>query len=434
MQDRYHQSCLIFINFFFFSFFHSSSPLFFIDILSFNMPLQYSPAKTSKISKRSNSLNKSPLKKFQRDVKKIVLPSTRIYDNKVTKQQRLNLASPQPESTSEDKLVVKDYNVQLDYQLSSKEDILIAIDTILENRWAENTKLHSRYPTKGDSTEERILSLKGISQQVKIEILRFRRNLPNGLITTTQLYSIFLNQNNTFVDKSLELNIRQGKLRRFVISNASPVILRSLNRFESGKVTYGFENVDLIVKSKEYFKLIMELKTKLEEELEDERLPTSLRNKKVTGLSSLVKFLNYLQESPSATSITSMNSGLAKEELSHLMNLGFVTLSSNHLNEIESNEYAISYPSCGTYLKLVNAGRSWLVKVLNKLKFKELLEDQLITKWQGINPQGNSKMKNFRAPFYGYDLNWVLADALGAGVVEVFNTPVGRGWRLTGKI
>ena len=40
-------------------------------------------------------------------------------------------------------------------------------------------------------------------------------------------------------------------------------------------------------------------------------------------------------------------------------------------------------------------------------------------------------MNNFRSPFYGYDLNWVLADALGAGVVEVFNTPVGRGWRLT---
>lgn len=399
------------------------------------MPLQYSPARTSKISKKPSSSNKSPIKKFQKDVKKLILPSTRIYDTKVSQeQQRLRLASPQSETTSEDKLVVKDYNVQLDYQLSSKEDINIAIDTILENRWSENTALHNHDHTTGKSTEERILNLKGISQQVKIEILRFRKSLPDTLVTTTQLYSIFLNQNNTFVDKSLELNIRLGKLRRFVISNASPVILRSLNRFESGKVTYGFENVDIIVKSKDYFKLIENSIEELEKELQDETLPKSLSVKKSIALSSLTKFLQHLQKSPSALKISSMNCELTQEELTHLMNSGFVTLASNHLNEIQSNEYAISYPSCGTYLKLINAGRSWLVKVLNKHKFKELLEDQLNTKWQGFNPQGKSKMNNFRSPFYGYDLNWVLADALGAGVVEVFNTPVGRGWRLTGKI
>ncbi|RCK66816.1 Meiotically up-regulated gene 51 protein [Candida viswanathii] len=396
------------------------------------MPLQYSPAKTSKISKKPSALSKSPIKKFQKDVKKIILPPTRVYDNKVSKQQRLE--SPQPGNASEDKLVVKDYNVQLDYQLSSKQDIIIAIDTILENRWSENTKLHNRYPTTGATTKERILNLKGISQKFKIEIIRFRKNLPDSLITTTQLYSIFLNQNNTFVDKSLELNIRQGRLRRFVISNASPVILRSINKFQQNKVTYGFENVDLIVKTEAYFKLIQDAKASLQEDLQDEQLPDGLRGKKTVALSSLTKFHKYLQHSPAAISMTSGSGDLTQEETTHLMNSGFLTLASNHLNEIESNEYAISYPSCGTYLKLVNAGRSWLVKILSKLKFKELLEEQIVSKWQGINPQGDSKMNNFRSPFYGYDLNWVLADALGAGVIEVFNTPVGRGWRLTGKV
>ncbi|RCK55156.1 Meiotically up-regulated gene 51 protein [Candida viswanathii] len=396
------------------------------------MALQYSPAKTSKISKKPSALSKSPIKKFQKDVKKIILPTTRVYDNKVSKQQRLE--SPRPENALQDKLVIKDYNVQLDYQLSSKQDIIIAIDTILENRWSEHTKLHHRYPTTGATTEERLLNLKGISQKFKIEIIRFRRNIPDSLVTTTQLYSIFLNQNNTFVDKSLELNIRQGKLRRFVISNASPVILRSISKFQQNKVTYGFENVDLIVKTEAYFKLIQDAKTSLQEDLQDEQLPDSLRGKKTVALSSLTKFHKYLQHSPAAISMTSGSGDLTQEETTHLMNSGFLTLASNHLNEIESNEYAISYPSCGTYLKLVNAGRSWLVKTLSKLKFKELVEDQIVSKWQGINPQGDSKMNNFRSPFYGYDLNWVLADALGAGVIEVFNTPVGRGWRLTGKV
>ena len=106
------------------------------------------------------------------------------------------------------------------------------------------------------------------------------------------------------------------------------------------------------------------------------------------------------------------------------------------MNEIESHQYSISYPNCGTYLKLINAGRSWLVKSLNKCKYKELLEEHLFNRWEGLNTSfnGTSKMNNFRSPFYGYDLFWILADALGAGVIEVFNTPVGRGWRLTGKV
>ena len=146
--------------------------------------------------------------------------------------------------------------------------------------------------------------------------------------------------------------------------------------------------------------------------------------------------MKYLKEHPTALyiSYSADNGGFTAEEITYLINSGFVTLASNHLIEIETNVYSISYPGCGAYLKLVNSGRSWLVKVLGKNKHKELLEDQIISKWEGVNATGESKMNNFRSPFYGYDLNWVLADALGAGVVEVFNTPVGRGWRLTGKI
>lgn len=393
------------------------------------MALQYSPAKSSKFSKRP--LSKSPIKSFQKDVRKILLPSTKVYKDAVSNQK---LQSP---TTLEDnKLTVKDYKVKLDYQQFSGKDIMVAIDTILNNKWAESTQLHNRYPTKLGTMEERIFGLRGLSNALKTDILKFRRNFPMGLVTTTQLYSIFLNESNTFVDKSLESHIRSGKLKKIVISNAAPIILRSVNKFQLGKVTYGFENVELVVKSDSYFLVISGMRDLLEEELKNNQLSGALRSKKQSSISSLDKFMKYLKEHPTVLYISHSadNGGFTAEEITYLVNSGFVTLASNHLIEIETNVYSISYPGCGAYLKLVNSGRSWLVKVLGKNKHKELLEDQIISKWEGVNATGESKMNNFRSPFYGYDLNWVLADALGAGVVEVFNTPVGRGWRLTGKI
>ena len=393
------------------------------------MALQYSPSKSSKVSKRP--LSKSPIKSFQKDVRKILLPSTKVYKDAVSNQK---LQSP---TTLEDnKLTVKDYKVKLDYQQFSGKDIMVAIDTILNNKWAESTQLHNRYPTKLGTMEERIFGLRGLSNALKTDILKFRRNFPMGLVTTTQLYSIFLNESNTFVDKSLESHIRSGKLKKIVISNAAPIILRSVNKFQLGKVTYGFENVELVVKSDSYFLVISGMRDLLEEKLKNNQLSGALRSKKHSSISSLDKFMKYFKEHPTALyiSYSADNGGFTAEEITYLINSGFVTLASNHLIEIETNVYSISYPGCGAYLKLVNSGRSWLVKVLGKNKHKELLEDQIISKWEGVNATGESKMNNFRSPFYGYDLNWVLADALGAGVVEVFNTPVGRGWRLTGKI
>lgn len=393
------------------------------------MALQYSPSKSSKVSKRP--LSKSPIKSFQKDVRKILLPSTKVYKDAVSNQKLQSLTT-----LEDNKLTVKDYKVKLDYQQFSGKDIMVAIDTILNNKWAESTQLHNRYPTKLGTMEERIFGLRGLSNALKTDILKFRRNFPMGLVTTTQLYSIFLNESNTFVDKSLESHIRSGKLKKIVISNAAPIILRSVNKFQLGKVTYGFENVELVVKSDSYFLVISGMRDLLEEKLKNNQLSGALRSKKHSSISSLDKFMKYLKEHPTVLYISHSadNGGFTAEEITYLVNSGFVTLASNHLIEIETNVYSISYPGCGAYLKLVNSGRSWLVKVLGKNKHKELLEDQIISKWEGVNATGESKMNNFRSPFYGYDLNWVLADALGAGVVEVFNTPVGRGWRLTGKI
>ena len=59
---------------------------------------------------------------------------------------------------------------------------------------------------------------------------------------------------------------------------------------------------------------------------------------------------------------------------------------------------------------LFEVGELWSFMVgesVGQNKHKELLEDQIISKWEGVNATGESKMNNFRSPFYGYDLNWV---------------------------
>lgn len=399
--------------------------LFLIAIATLLMPnLQYSAAKSSRITKRS--LNVSPVKRL--------LKSPLSHVNRVSKPK-----SEKQLPKSNEQLVVSDYNVQLDYQLSKNDDVMDAVNYVLDNQWAESCTLHSRYfpvPYKREmkhDMEALVFLLKGLSQTVKAEIVKYRlTQLPTGLVTTSQLYSIYEHQGHTFVDRSVEIKIRQGRLRKFVITNASPVILRSVNKFQHGKVSYGFENMEIVAKADVYVDLVKKEIKNMEKELEVNASEAETIRKQ-TQLDSLTKYHHFVVSNPTALYINN-DDKFTKDELSNLLSVGLVTLTSNHLNEIESHQYSISYPACGTFLKLINAGRVWLVKLLSKASYKESLEEQLFNKWESFNLNGDSKMNNFRKPFYGYDLNWVLADALGAGVIEVFNTPVGRGWRLTGKI
>ena len=404
------------------------------------MPLQYSAARTSIALKRSPT--KSPIKKFQREAKKL-LPSQRLYQqNRLAKSSVPSLSpspssleshasqssqspqSPQSPSRSRkpiEKLVVSDYNVELDYQLSKDDDIKIAIDIINLNRWSESTELHDKQKLRhleGNTTEEVIFQIKGLSLTSKAELVKFRLSFPRGIVTINQLYSIFSAQGNTFVDKQVELNVRQGLLRKFVLNNASPVILRSINRHQMRKVTYGYENVELLVKTEDYYKNLINIVESTDKENEKLRLTMS-------------KFLNLAKSSPLQMFIST--SLFDDYEVSTLIQMGYLTLTTN-CSSSEEAQLEISYPGCGRFLRLINEGRMWLVGTLNRNTHKEMLEDELFRKWMGVSLEGDLKLNNFKKPFYGYDLHWVLADAFGGGIVEVFNTLVGRGWRLTGKI
>lgn len=324
--------------------------------------------------------------------------------------------STKKEKSAQEKLEVLDHNIELDFELRGSTSIVEAIDRVISNQWAEQTLFHNRYfcqdakKSARDSPQDLLFLLRGLSMEVKAEILKYRNHqLPRGgMVTVNQLYTVFEHRGNTFVDRSLEKCIRDGLVMKFVITNALPVILRSGKSGTYHKVTYGYENSEVVVKKEQYLRLIDESMGKEKPEL------------------SLVKFKEYVMSHPEALFVTTED--FSVEEITKLVKLGFLTLTSNHHNEIDIHDYALAYPKCGTFLKIVNSGRAWLVRILSKMTYKEMLEDTIYEKWEG------KIMANFRRPFYGYDLTWILADSWGSGVVEPFNTPVGRGWRLTGKL
>ncbi|GEQ70217.1 hypothetical protein JCM33374_g3893 [Metschnikowia sp. JCM 33374] len=321
------------------------------------------------------------------------------------------------QNLSHDPLEVSEHNIQMDFHLRDASSIVNAIDQVLHSQWAEGTLFHDRYFSKEaklycENPSDLLFSLRGISMETKADIIKYRNSqLPSsGMITVNQLYTLFESRGNTFVDRSLELFTREGQVMKFVITNASPVISTTGKGGINSQVTYGYENAEVVVKTEKYLC----------------EISSSISSSDPESASAMSKFKDYIQKNPTSLFVT--NKDFSTPELTQLVNTGFLTLTSNHHFEIDIHQYSIAYPRCGTFLKMINSGRSWLVKTLSKTTYKEILEKQLFEKWEG------KTMNNFRKPFYGYDLLWILADTKGAGLVEAFNTPVGRGWRLTGKL
>ncbi|KAK5629939.1 hypothetical protein RRF57_005654 [Xylaria bambusicola] len=113
-----------------------------------------------------------------------------------------------------------------------------------------------------------------------------------------------------------------------------------------------------------------------------------------------------------------------------------------------ATEYRLAAPGAGSFLKLVSGAIGHLVSLLGKSKFREVPESMLRERWDG----GIAKVKDARhaaakmargestgvlpgqtrkwRQFYGLTFDWVLQEAVGAGLVEVFETgSVGRGVR-----
>lgn len=112
----------------------------------------------------------------------------------------------------------------------------------------------------------------------------------------------------------------------------------------------------------------------------------------------------------------------------------------------DEQEFHLALPNTGPYLKLLSAARNHLMSLLLKTRYRELPVDLLRERWEGgiAGDDAATKAKKYRGEFtgvlpgrtrkwkqfFGLAFDWVLAECLGAGLVEVFETgSVGRAAR-----
>lgn len=113
-----------------------------------------------------------------------------------------------------------------------------------------------------------------------------------------------------------------------------------------------------------------------------------------------------------------------------------------------SVDLSLAIPGQGPYLKLVSTALSQLAAILTKSAYREMPETLLRERWDGGVAKQESKQHAFKRErrefagvlpartrkwrdFHGMTFEWILHEAVGAGLVEVFETgSVGRGVRL----
>ncbi len=110
-------------------------------------------------------------------------------------------------------------------------------------------------------------------------------------------------------------------------------------------------------------------------------------------------------------------------------------------------DLALAVPGNAAFLKLVSAALSHLMALLSKSPYREATETLLRERWNGgVVRDEQQAAKKARGEFtgvllgrtkkwkefYGLSFDWILIEAVGAGLVELFETgSVGRGVRLT---
>jgi hypothetical protein len=133
-------------------------------------------------------------------------------------------------------------------------------------------------------------------------------------------------------------------------------------------------------------------------------------------------------------------SSLCKGSLSvaSLPGLPPAVLGQTSANQPRAPTFFLSLPNTGPYLRLLNVGRSHLLTLLKKSKYHEAPLTLLRDRWDGSveTNQPFSQAKRTRGEFggvlpgrtkkwkqfYGMSFHWILEHALGAGLVELFDT------------
>jgi hypothetical protein len=220
---------------------------------------------------------------------------------------------------------------------------------------------------------------KGLGREGRGNVFQFRASAP-PLVMLTHLHGLFIH-NSTLVDRSVLIATQSGKLRRLIV-----------NLVDGG---------DVLITADQYYSL-------LEKSCSE------------SNAGCISAFRRFLVQHPSAVMVTHDELTCAGAEPGVLLANGFLVLQNG-----KGNVYNMSVPNIGSYLKLVTSCRRYVCKTLSKLPWKELPEETLQSRW--------TSNKMYWKDFKGAKLDWVFYDCIGGGWCEAFSTPVGRGWKLTGK-
>ncbi|KAI2470026.1 serine-threonine protein kinase 19-domain-containing protein [Annulohypoxylon bovei var. microspora] len=114
--------------------------------------------------------------------------------------------------------------------------------------------------------------------------------------------------------------------------------------------------------------------------------------------------------------------------------------------DTSTTELKLAVPGNGVFLKLLSLALDHLVTLLSKSRFREAPETVLRDRWDGGIARDEARYAAKRSrrefagvlpgqtrrwrQFYGLSFDWVLQEAVGSGLIEVFETrSVGRGVR-----
>lgn len=249
---------------------------------------------------------------------------------------------------------------------------------------------------------------KGLSNSTMSAALKYRQSLP-CVVTVNQLQALFPS-NASSIDRQIVRLSREGRVRRLAV-----------NQIEGGDLLIGSEHYYELCRNAAYHTSLQMVQLGEESSRREKGEYVSVRDD--VSASILAKFEGLVRSMPaSSTSVTlsDLQDADLASHYSFLVNAGFLTLVPG-----ASQEFALSVPNIGALLRLVSTARKWVKATLAKLPWSEALESDLEKKWLA------SKAHWFE--FRGCRLEWVLFDLAGGGFCEAFSTPVGRGWKLTGK-
>ncbi|ESW96333.1 hypothetical protein KL918_000287 [Ogataea parapolymorpha] len=219
------------------------------------------------------------------------------------------------------------------------------------------------------------LSKPKLSSKTKAKLSALRSSYPD-VVALDQLYAILPNME-TFVDSRVEKLAIMGRLKL---------------------ISHPQENVRYIILTEDLRSLIAQ-------------------HTKSDQISS--RFMNLLQNYPNVEAIPATL--LSKHGLNPriLIDSGFLTFSP--INEW----FTLTLPNLGPFWRLVKGSNMVIYKIIKTTKFEQILEDDLRMKYE-------ANQSNF-VKYNGLNMIWSLSLMTGRGIVECFNSPTGRVYKLTGK-